>query len=191
MSIKFKNYTWPHNPTTFQMGYQKRIISHEYPDIDGAEVEELGSGARLITGSGAFFGKNAYRDFAMLVRLYYEKTPGILVHPKWSPMVVRFTKLQAKEEPLPDYVEYEFEFIEHKNINIKTAPKATTPSSGSNANNKNTSQKKYKVLKGDTLWDISKKFYGKGSDWKKIANANKNIIKDPNLIQPGWVLIIP
>lgn len=193
MPLKFKQYTWPHNPTTFQMGYQKRVINHEYPEIDGAEVEELGSGARVFSGSGVFYGKNAYKDFSMLVRLYYEKTPGLLVHPKWAPAVVKFTKLDAKEEPLPDYVEYTFEFVEHKDITLNIVPSKPIFGGGNNSSGKttNNTSKKHKVIRGETLWDISKKYYGKGSDWKKIANANKNLIKDPNLIQPGWVLIIP
>jgi nucleoid-associated protein YgaU len=27
--------------------------------------------------------------------------------------------------------------------------------------------------------------------WSKIVEANQDLIKDPNLIQPGWVLTIP
>lgn len=49
----------------------------------------------------------------------------------------------------------------------------------------------YKVKKGDCLWNIAKKFYGNGSQWKKIYNANKNKIKNPNLIYPNQVFIIP
>lgn len=56
---------------------------------------------------------------------------------------------------------------------------------------KNTKTKTYKVKRGDTLWDISKKYYGSGTKYKKIVNANKNKIKNPNKIQVGWVLKIP
>ena len=50
---------------------------------------------------------------------------------------------------------------------------------------------KYTVQKGDTLSNIARKFYGDSLKWKIIYNANKNIIKDPNLIITGWVLTIP
>lgn len=44
----------------------------------------------------------------------------------------------------------------------------------------------------DCLWNIAKKFYGKGSDYTKIYNANKGTIgKNPNLIYPGQVFTIP
>jgi|LSQX01.1.fsa_nt_gb LysM repeat protein len=51
--------------------------------------------------------------------------------------------------------------------------------------------KTYAVQRGDSLWKIAKKFYGDGSQWKKIYNANKSKIKDPNKVYPGQVLIIP
>lgn len=49
----------------------------------------------------------------------------------------------------------------------------------------------YKVVKGDSLWKIAKKFYGNGSKYTVIYNANKDKIKHPNLIYPGQVLTIP
>lgn len=49
----------------------------------------------------------------------------------------------------------------------------------------------YKVVKGDCLWNIAKKFYGDGSKYTVIYNANKDKIKNPNLIYPGQVLTIP
>ncbi len=53
-------------------------------------------------------------------------------------------------------------------------------------------QKTYTVKAGDCLWNIAKKFYGKGSDYTKIYNANKGTIgSNPNLIYPGQVFTIP
>lgn len=50
----------------------------------------------------------------------------------------------------------------------------------------------YTVKKGDSLWKIAKEFYGSGADWKKIYEANKDIIgKNPNLIYPGQTFTIP
>ena len=47
------------------------------------------------------------------------------------------------------------------------------------------------VVSGDTLWAIAKKYYGNGSQYTKIVNANKDKIKNPNLIYPGQKLVIP
>lgn len=47
------------------------------------------------------------------------------------------------------------------------------------------------VQLGDTLWAIAKKYYGNGAQYTKIVNANKDKIKNPNLIYPGQKLTIP
>ena len=50
----------------------------------------------------------------------------------------------------------------------------------------------YTVVKGDCLWNIAKKFYGSGSKYTIIYNANRGVIGgNPNLIYPGQVLTIP
>lgn len=49
----------------------------------------------------------------------------------------------------------------------------------------------YTVVKGDSLWKIAKSSYGKGSDYSRIYEANKSQIKNPNLIYPGQVFVLP
>ncbi len=51
----------------------------------------------------------------------------------------------------------------------------------------------YTVVKGDTLWEIAEKHYGKGKGalYKEIVKANTPPVKDPDHILPGWVLRIP
>jgi nucleoid-associated protein YgaU len=49
----------------------------------------------------------------------------------------------------------------------------------------------YTVQKGDTLSKISKQFYGDANKYKKIFDANRDQLKDPDKIQPGQVLRIP
>ena len=49
----------------------------------------------------------------------------------------------------------------------------------------------YAVVKGDTLWKIAKNTYGKGTLWTVIYEANKAIIKNPNMIYIGQTLTIP
>jgi len=47
----------------------------------------------------------------------------------------------------------------------------------------------YTVVRGDTLSAIAKRFYGKASEYRKIASANN--LANPDLIHPGQVLTIP
>lgn len=49
----------------------------------------------------------------------------------------------------------------------------------------------YVVQAGDSLWSIAKKYYGDGSKCNVIYNANKDKIKNPNLIKVGQKLKIP
>lgn len=50
---------------------------------------------------------------------------------------------------------------------------------------------RYNPARRDCLWRIAEKFFNDGFQWKKIYEANKDIITNPNLIKPGWMLKIP
>ncbi|MBX7185790.1 MAG: LysM peptidoglycan-binding domain-containing protein [Vicinamibacteria bacterium] len=49
----------------------------------------------------------------------------------------------------------------------------------------------YTVKSGDSLSKIAKRKYGNANLWKAIFEANKDRIKNPDLIQVGWELRIP
>jgi nucleoid-associated protein YgaU len=49
----------------------------------------------------------------------------------------------------------------------------------------------HEVKKGETLWKIAEHYYGDGSLHTKIFEANRDTLKDPNLIQVGQRLRIP
>jgi uncharacterized protein YidB (DUF937 family) len=52
-------------------------------------------------------------------------------------------------------------------------------------------EESYVVVAGDSLSKIAKRLYGDANQWKRIFEANRDRIKDPDLIQPGWKLRIP
>ena len=49
----------------------------------------------------------------------------------------------------------------------------------------------YVVKSGDCLWSIAQKTYGTGRQWNVIYEANKAVIKNPNDLRVGQVLVIP
>lgn len=68
-------------------------------------------------------------------------------------------------------------------VTATTEPAPVVPST--------TEVKTYTVQKGDTLSAISVKMYNSSSEVKRILEANRDIIKDKNIIRPGMKLVIP
>jgi nucleoid-associated protein YgaU len=71
-----------------------------------------------------------------------------------------------------------------------TAPPAN-PASASPAPNVADREKTYTVVAGDTLSKIAKREYGDAAKWHRIYDANKDTIKNPDLIYPGQTFKIP
>lgn len=49
----------------------------------------------------------------------------------------------------------------------------------------------YTVVSGDSLSKIAKRYYGDANKWNRIYEANRDQIKNPDLIHPGQTLKIP
>jgi nucleoid-associated protein YgaU len=86
----------------------------------------------------------------------------------------------ADEKPKPD-------FSNVRSGGSSTAPAAPKPAAGDAPAGART----YTVIAGDSLSKIAKKFYGDGNKWKRIFEANRDTVKNPDLIHPGEVLKIP
>ncbi len=54
-----------------------------------------------------------------------------------------------------------------------------------------TATKIYEVISGDSLSKIAKREYGNANEWKRIYEANRDLLKDPDKIYPGQKLKIP
>lgn len=76
-----------------------------------------------------------------------------------------------KDDDMPD-------FSDVKSGASSTAPDAQT-------------YETYEVQKGDSLSKIAKMKLGNGNLWKKIFDANTDILRDPDKIYPGQKLKIP
>jgi nucleoid-associated protein YgaU len=48
-----------------------------------------------------------------------------------------------------------------------------------------------KVVRGDNLWNLSKHFYGYGPHYKVIYEANSSQIRNPRLIYPDQIFVVP
>jgi nucleoid-associated protein YgaU len=79
------------------------------------------------------------------------------------------------KEPLPD-------FSSVQSGGSSTAPSAPPQQGGDET---------YTVKKGDSLSKIAKRVYGDAQQWRRIHEANRDIIDNPDLIHPGQVLKLP
>ena len=77
--------------------------------------------------------------------------------------------------------------------NSNNSQNISRPSENNNSSNSN-QQQTHKVVKGDSLWAIAQKYYGKGSLYPKIKEANKSkypSLAKNNIIYTNMELIIP
>lgn len=112
MALKYKNYTWPNDPQTYGESLSREPL---YVTRDGVtSYSQISAMHRIISGSGVFFGDNAYRNFRELMALAEEDSPGTLVHPEWGNRYCYFTKLEMDQEPRENFVSYRFEFTQAK-----------------------------------------------------------------------------
>lgn len=49
----------------------------------------------------------------------------------------------------------------------------------------------YTIQSGDSLSKIAKEVYGTFDKWEALFEANREVIKDPDLIYPGQIILIP
>lgn len=106
--LSYKTFVWPHNPTTYQEEY---IRDAQYYTVDGvAYFDGMSEMKRIITGTGAFFGDDAFAQFKKLAALFEDATAGNLEHPIWGIRYCYFTGLELIQEPKDNYVSYKFTF---------------------------------------------------------------------------------
>lgn len=100
---------------------------------------------------------------------------------------------------------YQLSFIEARDIVINTTKveASSTATQSSSTKRSAATGKSYTIKSGDTLWAIAVKFYGDGTKWKAIYDANKDIIEQTakkygrsssdngRWIYPGVTLTIP
>jgi nucleoid-associated protein YgaU len=87
----------------------------------------------------------------------------------------------AGDKPRPD-------FSDVTGGGSSTAPKATpTPTPAPAA----PPDEVYTVVAGDSLSKIAKRVYGDANQWRRIFEANRDQIQNPDLIHPGQKLKIP
>ena len=95
---------------------------------------------------------------------------------------------------LLEYRPIEVSSLNGSNTNSNSNNTQNTSRPSETNTNSNNQQKTHKVVRGDTLYDIAKKYYGNGNLYPKIKEANKSkypSLSKNNIIYVGMELIIP
>lgn len=192
--IVYKGFEFPYNPATTSYKIDRTFIKHKYPELAGNELEDFGPNACVISGSGEFFGSNAYSNWRALLKEFKKKGVGQVSHPIFTDVTRGLmTSLHADVEPRPDYIKYSFEIIadtepfkkESDNIRIVSGS-GSNSGSDSSSKSDNNGEFVHTVVSGECLSVICSRYakkYGTTIAWKKIATYNN--MKNPNLIYPG------
>jgi nucleoid-associated protein YgaU len=78
--------------------------------------------------------------------------------------------------------------------NVTSGGSSTAPSPGAapaSVPSQERAERRYTVVEGDSLSKIALREYGDAGQWRRIFEANRDQINDPDLIHPGQSLRIP
>lgn len=73
--------------------------------------------------------------------------------------------------------------------NVQSGSSSTAP--GRETRAQPSSSGSYVVVSGDSLSKIAQRVYGDAQQWRKIYDANRDTIQNPDLIHPGQTLRLP
>lgn len=177
--MRYKNYVWPHNPRVYTIDYERTMAETKIP-YGLYHLQDLGRRHRVMRGEGEFVGPDAYTQFGALANVFYSQGPGALTHPLWQTANAYFVELSVKQEPRPDYVSYSFVFWEDLEYYDTALGKEDTTGQAAQGTG-SSSQLVHKVVKGDTLWGISRCY---NVTLEQLLSLNPQI-KNPNLIRIG------
>ena len=181
--MQFKSYIWPHNPRLYTIDYQRSMALHKVP-FGRYCLQNLGLSRRVMKGEGEFIGKSAYSEFKKLAALFYEETPGLLIHPVWQSTKAYFVELSLKQEPRKDYVRYSFTFWETFDGyggSLRKVSNPANPTAQVSPSKTNGKERFHTVVSGETLWNIASHY---ALSLPQLLSLNPNI-KNPNRIYPG------
>ena len=177
--MTFKTFVWPHNPRVYAITYERKMAVYKIP-FGRHFLQSLGQTRRVFKGEGEFVGEGAYDKFKELATVFYEETPGVLVHPVWVATTAWFVGLEVEQEPRSDYVRYSFTFwedVSYYSGEVRTfAPAQETAAGGSGVGGGY-----HLVRQGDTFWSIARQY---GLSLEELAAKNPQI-RNPNLIRVG------
>ena len=192
-------------------GYWALELSDIEPGIYTLRVDELNAAGDVVSRAETPFKREAAEELAELMAAGTETEEPSAERPSESAaetQVVDAEALASVEPEAADDPQTE-EVVTQEEVNVQAEvaqlnPQGEQSSDGGSlavegqpadtASVLRTPSKKFRVRTvqpGSTLWAIAKESYGAGIEYFKVFEANKERIRDPDLIYPGQVFEIP
>lgn len=136
--LKFGGFAFPHNPKKLQIEWNKNLKVFRPPD-SAVVIQNLGADYRVITGSGEFYGDDAFTQFLALSKAFQQTGKGLLTLPGLDSFYAEFHSLKLTGEAGENTIAYSFEFWEIPGTQVETTA----------------AQESYTAADKDNLWTIS------------------------------------
>ena len=192
-------------------GYWALELSDIEPGIYTLRVDELNAAGDVVSRAETPFKREAAEELAELMAAGAEPEESSAGGPSESVAeaevvdaeALASVEPEAADDPQPE------EVVTQEEVNVQAEvvelnPQSEQSSDGGSlavegqpadtASVLRTPSKKFRVRTvqpGSTLWAIAKESYGAGIEYFKVFEANKERIRDPDLIYPGQVFEIP
>ena len=125
-----------------------------------------------------------------------------IVSDGYTNIPVMINSFTYREQDGTGDVYFDLSLIEYKEIKLNKTTSNSSNNSSNNSTDRTTENapkpsgenKTHKVSSGDSLWAIAQKYYGDGSQYPKIKEANKDkytSLNNNNIIYSNWELVIP
>ena len=196
--VKYGGFTFPYNGSSTNFKSSQRYAKHQYPNLDGADIEALGSEPIEITVEGMFF--DTPKEY--LIKLYNEYKKGKVTNfshplfPDCTKALMTELSFEAKagsmtldgEQPT---IEYKFTVVADRSSTATTVTSSGSTASTTASTTTVTSYKTHKtksahssitpILKairkkskyGNKLTKAQLKSWNKGIKWSKVAKGTK------------------
>lgn len=126
-SMKYGTFTWNNNPSECSYDCDKAYATHKYPEYSGIDIEDFGANAIILSGSGEFFGSNAYKYWDKLSAEFKKGDVRKLYHPIYKDLKYGLmTKLQSSLGVGENHIVYTFEIVADTKLNTKNKAVVTT-----------------------------------------------------------------
>ena len=162
--MKFKGYSWSHNPREIVFENAKQLNEILAP-FDKSLVQNTGRRNMKISGEGELFGADCVEQFKELLGLFREGGAGVLTIPNFPSFYAEFESIRLIGKPRNDVLTYGFAFRE---LMEERGDRRRGVIAAANEN----------------LWDISYKY---GVDIDTLVRLNPQV-KRPDILAEGEVV---